>query len=154
MRQLHIAPAQAIRKFLDDNPNLHLHPGRTPEEWGQLVLEKGGCPCVPGRDKCPCDEALEDIKQLNHCRCYLFCNEDYLKLYDEVVVQRRKKQEKPMRCPNCGGPLDEEGCCPKCQTCPIKAPRAARPGDSQGVRTKAPGAARSGDSQGARAKAP
>ena len=79
-----------ILKFLNEHPELSLHPGRNPEGWSQQVKKAGGCPCVPGRGKCPCDEALEDIEKLNHCRCYLFVNNAYLKLYDAVVVQRRK----------------------------------------------------------------
>ena len=26
------------------------------------------------------------------------------------------------RCPNCGGPLDKDGCCPKCKACPLPKP--------------------------------
>lgn len=26
----------------------------------------------------------------------------------------------PTRCPECGGKLDEHGCCPKCGICPIR----------------------------------
>jgi predicted amidophosphoribosyltransferase len=26
-------------------------------------------------------------------------------------------------CPNCGGPLDKDGCCPRCGTCPLKEPK-------------------------------
>jgi len=111
--------AQAIRKFLEEN-KVCLHPGRTPEEWAVLVIKNEGCPCVPGRNKCPCDEALDDIEQLNHCRCYLFCNEAYLKIYDEVVVKRRRA-----RAP--GGDRQGTGAGP---------PPAA--GDSQGARAKAP----------------
>ena len=25
-------------------------------------------------------------------------------------------------CPNCGGPLDEHGCCPRCGVCPVPGP--------------------------------
>ncbi len=54
--------AQAIGKLLEENPGLQLHPGRAPEEWALLVIKKGGCPCVPGRNHCPCDEALDEIE--------------------------------------------------------------------------------------------
>jgi hypothetical protein len=29
-------------------------------------------------------------------------------------------KERPMKCPNCGGKLDEHGCCPKCGICVLK----------------------------------
>jgi len=82
--------AQDIRKVLEEHPEIFLHPGRTPEQWAELVIKTGGCPCVRGRKKCPCDELFEDMERLDHCRCCLYCNARYLKLYDEVVVQRRK----------------------------------------------------------------
>jgi hypothetical protein len=28
--------------------------------------------------------------------------------------------ENGQKCPRCGGPLDEHGCCPKCGTCPLE----------------------------------
>lgn len=30
---------------------------------------------------------------------------------------------KETNCPNCGGPLDKDGCCPKCQICPLPKPQ-------------------------------
>ena len=114
--------AQAIQKFLEENPGLHLHPGRTPEEWALLVIKNEGCPCVPGRNKCPCDEALDDIERLNHCRCYLFCNDAYIKIYDQVIATRRKKTKVP------GGGRQGTG---------AGSPQAAG-GDPRGARAKAP----------------
>ena len=29
---------------------------------------------------------------------------------------------KESNCPNCGGPLDKDGCCPVCKTCPLPKP--------------------------------
>ncbi len=100
--------AQDIISFLSQNKELSLHPGRTPEAQGELVIKKGGCPCVPGRPKCPCDEALEDIKELNRCRCFLFVNAEYLKIYEVMVVKggfkvgganRRKKTQPSVESP-------------------------------------------------------
>ena len=78
--------AAAIVKFAHDN-NLSIHPGQEPLRWADLVIKKGGCPCVPGRPHCPCEFALEDIRELNRCRCGLFCNGAYLEDYDRLVVE-------------------------------------------------------------------
>ena len=75
--------AQAITKFAADN-NLKIHPGQEPLKWGQLVMSKGGCPCVPDRSECPCDFVLDDIKEINRCRCGLFCNDGYLEEYNKL----------------------------------------------------------------------
>lgn len=87
--------AVAIIKFAHDN-ELKIHPGQDPEKWANLVIAKGGCPCVPGRKHCPCEFALEDIKELGRCRCGLFCNDDYLAQYNSLNDERRaKKRWKP-----------------------------------------------------------
>lgn len=83
--------AENITKFSEEN-NLHIHPGQSAETWARLVIVKGGCPCVPGRVECPCDQALEDIKHLNRCRCGLFCNDTYLKEYN-ALLQRRGRNK-------------------------------------------------------------
>lgn len=83
---------QGIRDFLQAHEEISLHPGRDPETQSKLVIKKGGCPCVPGRQKCPCEQAMDDIEELNHCRCYLFVNDIYLKEYERVVVNRRKNK--------------------------------------------------------------
>ena len=49
--------AANIIKFTQDN-GLQIHPGQNPFTWADLVLKKGGCPCVPGRSCCPCDNTL------------------------------------------------------------------------------------------------
>ncbi len=85
--------AQNIKRFLEEHDGITLHPGRTPEAQGDLVVQKGGCPCVPGRPKCPCVEAMDDIKAINHCRCYLFVNDSYLKEYQRVVINGKKKRQ-------------------------------------------------------------
>ena len=82
---------ERIVKFAQDN-NLQIHPGQDPLTWGDLVLQKGGCPCVPGRDHCPCKFVLEDIKELNRCRCGLFCNEAYVREYSELTAQLKGKK--------------------------------------------------------------
>ncbi len=81
---------QAIKKFLEDHPELRIHPGQTAEKHAALVVRHEACPCVPGRDKCPCDECLEDIQALDRCRCYFFVNSSYLKLYNDVIGQSRR----------------------------------------------------------------
>ncbi|MBA7571664.1 hypothetical protein ES708_13430 [subsurface metagenome] len=34
-----------------------------------------------------------------------------------------KEQITKGNCPNCGGPLDKDGCCPKCKICPLPKPQ-------------------------------
>ncbi|GAI76418.1 unnamed protein product, partial [marine sediment metagenome] len=36
-----------------------------------------------------------------------------------LAMTEPKKQSTKGNCPNCGGPLDKDGCCPKCQICPL-----------------------------------
>jgi len=78
--------AQSIIKFANGN-GLQLHPGQEPLKWADLVIKKGGCPCVPGRSECPCKFVLEDIKEINRCRCGLFVNGAYIEEYNRLVVQ-------------------------------------------------------------------
>ena len=68
---------------------LHIHPGQDPLSWADLVIKKGGCPCVPGRKICPCPEALTDIRALGRCRCGLFCNDRYLSEYNGLRDKRK-----------------------------------------------------------------
>ncbi len=30
------------------------------------------CPCDVTREHCPCDQSLEEVKTLGHCKCHLF----------------------------------------------------------------------------------
>jgi len=85
------AIAAAITAYVEKN-GLRIHPGQEAEKWAELVIEKGGCPCVPGRDHCPCEEALEDIKKINRCRCGLFCNDTYLEEYERLKDEARGKK--------------------------------------------------------------
>jgi ferredoxin-thioredoxin reductase catalytic subunit len=85
--------ATSITKFAEKN-GLHLHPGQDPHKWADLVLAKGGCPCVPERNTCPCAFALEDIKVLGRCRCGLFTNDDYLNDYNNLKNQVKDKKSK------------------------------------------------------------
>ena len=78
--------ADNIVKFTQDN-GLQIHPGQEPLKWADLVIKKGGCPCVPGRSECPCKFVLEDIEQINRCRCGLFVNGAYIEEYNRLVVQ-------------------------------------------------------------------
>ncbi|MBW2560497.1 MAG: hypothetical protein JRE40_06535 [Deltaproteobacteria bacterium] len=82
-----------ILKFAQNN-GLKIHPGQDPLQWGDLLIKKGGhCPCVPTRDRCPCEFVLEDIRELGRCRCGLFCNDDYILMYAELKAQGRHQKE-------------------------------------------------------------
>ena len=83
--------AANIVKFTQNN-GLQLHPGQEPLKWADLVLKKGGCPCVPGRNQCPCGFVIEDIKELGRCRCGLFCNDAYLREYNALNDRRKSKK--------------------------------------------------------------
>lgn len=83
--------AADIIKFAQDN-NLQIHPGQEPLKWGDLVIKKGGCPCVPGRNWCPCDFVLDDLKELNRCRCGLFVNGAYIEEYNRLNAQLKGKR--------------------------------------------------------------
>ena len=83
--------AGAITKFARDN-RLEIHPGQEPLKWADLVIKKGGCPCVPGRNHCPCQQALDDIKKLGRCSCGLFCNDGYIEEYNNLNAQRKSRK--------------------------------------------------------------
>ena len=80
--------AEDIIKFARDN-NLKLHPGPEPLKWADLVIKHQGCPCVPGRNHCPCEFALEDIREIGRCRCGLFCNDAYIEEYNNLRAKRK-----------------------------------------------------------------
>jgi len=89
--------AESIIQFAQDN-DLKIHPGQDPFEWGELVIEKGGCPCLSKwRPQCPCSEALNDIKSNEgRCACGLFVNNAYLRTYYALLnknkpCRRRRK---------------------------------------------------------------
>ena len=84
--------ALAIACFARDN-NLKIHPGQEVQKWAELVIKKGGCPCVPGRYQCPCEFALGDIEELGRCRCGLFCNDDYIKEYNRLATPEKGKKK-------------------------------------------------------------
>ena len=85
--------AETIIKFAQDN-NLKIHPGQEPLKWGDLLIKRGGhCPCVRDRGHCPCDFVLEDIKELGRCRCGLFCNDAFVKLYNDLNAKRKEKKK-------------------------------------------------------------
>ena len=83
--------AADIVKFTQDN-GLQLHPGQDPLKWADLVIKKGGCPCVPTRKHCPCEFVRDDVKELGRCRCGLFCNGAYLKEYNALNARRKSKK--------------------------------------------------------------
>ena len=84
--------AAEISKFAQDN-GARIHPGQDPLSWAVLVLIKGGCPCVPTRHRCPCEFVLEDFKELGRCRCGLFCNDAYLREYNELTSKRKSNSK-------------------------------------------------------------
>ena len=72
---------------------LQIHPGQDAVKWAALVIRKGGCcPCVPGRDHCPCEEFLVDIAQINRCRCGLFVNQAYIEEYNRLLAERHSRR--------------------------------------------------------------
>lgn len=83
--------AADIVKFAQDN-NLKIHPGQEPLKWADLVIKNNGCPCVPGRNHCPCEFALEDIKKINRCRCGLFVNDAYLEEYNRLLAEWKSRK--------------------------------------------------------------
>ena len=85
--------AERIIKFAQDN-NLKIHPGQEPLKWGDLLIKRGGhCPCVRDRDHCPCEFVLEDIKESNCCRCGLFVNDAYIKVYNGLTAQLKGRKK-------------------------------------------------------------
>lgn len=45
---------------------------------------------------------------------------DYLGRRNSPFLKALDKEETMAKCPNCSGPLDEHGCCPKCNLCTLK----------------------------------
>ena len=84
--------AEDIIRFAREN-KLEIHPGQEPFKWADLVINKGGCPCVPGRNDCPCEFVLEDMKDLGRCRCGLFCNVAYLREYNNLNAQGKSEKK-------------------------------------------------------------
>jgi len=94
--------AESIIKFAQDN-DLEIHPGQDPLKWADLVIKKGGCPCVPGRNHCPCEFVLEDMKETDHrsppfsprnrCRCGLFCNQAFIEEYNRLLAEWKSRRK-------------------------------------------------------------
>jgi len=94
--------AEAIIKFAQEN-NLELHPGQEPLKWADLVIKHEGCPCVPGRNHCPCEFVLQDMKETdyrsppfsprNRCRCGLFVNGAYIEEYNRLLAERKPRRK-------------------------------------------------------------
>lgn len=84
--------AETIIKFAQDN-NLEIHPGQEPLKFADLVIKHEGCPCVPGRNHCPCEFALEDIKESNVCRCGLFCNKAFIEEYNRLKAEWKSRRK-------------------------------------------------------------
>jgi len=85
--------AEAIVKFAQEN-SLEIHPGQEPLKWADLLIKKGGvCPCVPGRNHCPCEFVLDDIRELGRCRCGLFCNQAYIEEYNRLKAEWKSRRK-------------------------------------------------------------
>ena len=85
--------AKSIIKFAERS-KLQLHPGRDPYVWADLVIEKGGCPCVPGRTSCPCAFVKEDVEKEGRCACGLFATDAYIENYNYLNSEAKKKRGK------------------------------------------------------------
>ena len=85
--------AKSIIKFAELN-KLQIHPGQDPYKWADLVISKGGCPCVPSRHSCPCAFVKEDIREEGCCRCGLFVNDAYIENYNTLKGEAKKKRGK------------------------------------------------------------
>jgi len=84
--------AEDIIRFAREN-NLEIHPGQDPLKFAELIIKHEGCPCVPGRNHCPCEFVLEDMKALGRCRCGLFCNNDYIEEYNNLNARRKSRKK-------------------------------------------------------------
>jgi len=84
--------AADITRCAEDN-KLLVHPGQEALKWADLVIKKDGCPCVPTRPQCPCSQVLDDIKELGRCRCGLFCNDAYLREYNDLKAQTKGRKK-------------------------------------------------------------
>ena len=92
--------ANSILDFAEKH-GLLIHPGRDIYKWAELVIKEGGCcPCVPSRRVCPCEFVLQDIEEENCYRCRLFINDEYLRVYNELITKqkaRKKRKQKTER---------------------------------------------------------
>ena len=84
--------AEDIIRFAREN-NLQVHPGQDPLKFAELIIKHEGCPCVPGRNHCPCEFVLEDMKDLGRCRCGLFCNDAYIEEYNSLNARRKSRKK-------------------------------------------------------------
>lgn len=84
---------QAINKFLQEHPELHIHPSRTPESWAPLVIKAGGCPCVPGRPSCPCTDVMVDVEKKGYCRCQTFVDDKWMGWYRQYIKGRKNRKK-------------------------------------------------------------
>jgi ferredoxin-thioredoxin reductase catalytic subunit len=78
-----------ILEFAEVN-KLHILPGHDVTKWVNAVIKENGCPCVPSRKgDCPCEYALDDIKQNHCCRCHLFVDDVYLEEYNRLTKKKK-----------------------------------------------------------------
>ena len=57
--------------------NLKHNPIRTLQFLAQRVVKLSHCPCRPSRLRCPCGQALKEIKKKGHCLCWEFFSPDF-----------------------------------------------------------------------------
>lgn len=57
--------------FMDQN-RLFVHPAHSLADRAEAILDAGHCLCDIKRKKCPCTQALGEIKKSGHCRCKIF----------------------------------------------------------------------------------
>lgn len=69
-----------LRKSLLKNcleNGLIINPHFSVDDWCLKVEKKGGCPCVPGRSFCPCNESKSEIESNGICKCNFFMTPQY-----------------------------------------------------------------------------
>lgn len=73
--------------------DLYVHPRRLSKGglpyMANLFLSVRHCPCKPDRKKCPCKEALQEIKTKGFCECRLFCTKE---VYEQVMPQENQSK--------------------------------------------------------------
>ena len=52
--------------------NLIIHPGAGYNHFIDNYEKYGSCACDPKRKKCPCSEAIDEVKNNGACKCQLF----------------------------------------------------------------------------------
>ena len=53
---------------------LCIHPATDIFDKVQRTIDAGHCVCDSNRSCCPCDQALDEVKENGWCKCMLFCS--------------------------------------------------------------------------------